>query len=119
STAVSPTHVFTGPGTFHIVLIVTDARGAVSKPKEDIVNVAPPVTTTTTILSSTTTTTLENRPPIADFRVSTHSGTAPLTVVFTNKSTDADGDSFKASWDFGDGSQSSDLNPTHVFTQPG
>src|SRR5262249_58404989 len=94
STAVSPTHVFTGPGTFHIVLIVTDARGAVSKPKEDIVNVAPPVTTTTTILSSTTTTTLENRPPIADFRVSTHSGTAPLTVVFTNKATDADADSF-------------------------
>jgi len=121
SSALNPTHVFTEPGTFTIVLIVTDARGGVSKPKTDIVNVGPPITTTTTttLKVSTTTTTLENRPPIADFRTAPKSGPAPLTVTFTNKSTDPDGDSFKSSWDFGDGSTSSALNPTHVFTEPG
>src|SRR5262249_26779831 len=121
STELSPTHVFKQAGEFHIVLIVTDARGAASQPKADPVNVPPPTTPTTTTPrpSPTTPTAHENHPPIADFRTTPHSGPAPLTVTFTNKSTDPDGDSFKSAWDFGDGSKSTAVNPTHVFTQPG
>ena len=120
SSASDPTHTYKRAGTFHVTLIVTDSHGAVSSPKRDTVNVALPLTTTTTTTpSSTTSTTLENRPPVADFRTAPKSGPAPLTVTFTNKSADPDGDSFKSSWDFGDGSKSSALNPTHVFTQPG
>src|SRR5262249_5253180 len=89
--------------------------------KMDIVNVGPPVTTTTTstLPSSTTSTTLENRPPIADFRMNLRSGMAPLTVAFTNKSSDPDGDPFTSLWDFGDGSQSSDMNPVHTYATSG
>ncbi len=40
---------------------------------------------------------------------------APLPIVFTNSSKDAD----SYLWDFGDGSQSTLANPTHAYTQSG
>ena len=39
------------------------------------------------------------------------------TVIFENKSTYINQTSFF--WDFGDGTNSSDINPTHVFSSPG
>ena len=62
---------------------------------------------------------VENRTPIADFRMSVRSGPAPLTVTFTNKTSDPDGDAFTSHWDFGDGSQSSAATPTHTYTSAG
>src|SRR5262249_41865518 len=64
-------------------------------------------------------TTSSTRAPVADFRMSVRSGPAPLTVTFTNKSSDANGDSFTSLWDFGDGSQSSAANPSHTYTTVG
>src|SRR5262249_49489645 len=58
-------------------------------------------------------------PPRADFRADPTSGTAPLTVRFSNASTDADGDAITSSWDFGDGSTSTDRSPTHLYTSAG
>src|SRR5262249_57246862 len=100
-----------------VSLVVSDSHGAVSSPKRDTVNVAPPITTTTTttLRSSTTSTTLENRSPIADFRTAPKSGPAPLTVPFTHKSTDPDADSFTSLWAFRDPTKSAELCPTHVF----
>src|SRR5207249_3343735 len=60
-----------------------------------------------------------NSAPRADFRADPTSGTAPLTVRFSNASTDADGDAITSSWDFGDGSTSTDRSPTHLFTSAG
>ncbi len=63
--------------------------------------------------------TQENEPPTADFRAEPRSGTAPLTVVFENRSTDRDGDALTYEWSFGDGGSSAEKDPTHVYTTPG
>ena len=109
---MNPTHTFTQAGEFHISLTVTDARDAVSKVKMDIVNVDAPIVPPPPPV-------VENRSPIADFRMSVRSGPAPLTIAFTNKSSDPDGDAFTSLWDFGDGSQSSAVNPTHTYPTSG
>ncbi|SVB66306.1 uncharacterized protein METZ01_LOCUS219160, partial [marine metagenome] len=38
-----------------------------------------------------------------------------LTVMFTNTSTDEDGDALSYSWEFGDGNSSTDESPTHMY----
>ncbi len=54
--------------------------------------------------------------PTASFRISLSSGGAPLTVEFTDTSTDAP---TSWSWNFGDGATSALKSPTHVFRTPG
>jgi hypothetical protein len=55
-------------------------------------------------------------PPIADFTASPTSGSSPLTVQFTDLSTQAP----KAwLWAFGDGTQSTKRNPVHTYSAPG
>jgi len=53
--------------------------------------------------------------PVAAFSGSPQSGGAPLTVVFLDYSTGAS----TWSWDFGDDTNSTAQNPTHVYTAPG
>ncbi|WP_158267630.1 InlB B-repeat-containing protein [Adhaeribacter arboris] len=44
-------------------------------------------------------------------------GTSPLTVQFTgNKSTDPEGQTLTYAWNFGDGTTSTEANPSHTFT---
>ncbi|TAK32117.1 MAG: PKD domain-containing protein [Chloroflexota bacterium] len=53
----------------------------------------------------------------AGFTATPLTGTAPLTVTFTNQST---GDFSSSLWDFGDGTPTSTLtDPEHTFTTPG
>ncbi len=54
--------------------------------------------------------------PVAAFTASPLSGTAPLTVTFTDQST---GTVTSWMWHFGDGDTSTDQNPTHVYTVKG
>lgn len=51
----------------------------------------------------------------ASVNASPASGCAPLTVTFTNNSTNA----VNYHWDFGDGSTSTNAQPVHTFTTPG
>ena len=44
------------------------------------------------------------------------SGTAPITVKFTDRS---EGDGLRYFWDFGDGETSTQQNPTHVYSIAG
>ena len=53
--------------------------------------------------------------PIAAFKADVRSGFAPLTVKFSDDSKMAT----SWAWDFGDGSTSTDKNPTHVFAAVG
>ena len=53
--------------------------------------------------------------PVANFSTSVTEGYAPLTVQFTDLSENAT----SVSWDFGDGSNSTERNPVHKFTTQG
>ena len=53
--------------------------------------------------------------PTADFSGTPTSGTAPLSVAFTDSSTAAT----SWSWTFGDGGTSTDQHPTHIYSLPG
>ena len=62
----------------------------------------------------------QNQPPVAVASADVYSGKAPLTVNFSSSaSTDPDGTIDGYSWDFMDGNFSTDLNPTHVFSDTG
>lgn len=60
-----------------------------------------------------------NTPPQADFTFSPSSPTTDDTVQFTDRSSDAEGAIARWEWNFGDGSTSSQQNPTHRYTQAG
>jgi PKD repeat protein len=55
-------------------------------------------------------------PPVADFTGTPTSGTAPVTVAFTDASS---GTPTSWSWNFGDGTSASSQNPTHTYASPG
>ncbi len=55
-------------------------------------------------------------PPVADFSGSPTSGCAPLTVNFTDESSN---NPTSWSWDFGDMGTSFQQNPGHTYTEPG
>jgi glucose/arabinose dehydrogenase len=58
-----------------------------------------------------------NQPPIALLSASTLSGNSPLTVSFKGDgSSDPNGDALTYTWSFGDGTTSTQANPTKVFT---
>ncbi len=65
-----------------------------------------------TINSNTLTLTVETRPK-AQFSFGPSSGSNPLTVAFTDSST---GTIISRLWDFGDGTTSTQKNPTHQYT---
>ncbi|GAA1264483.1 hypothetical protein GCM10009589_16480 [Arthrobacter pascens] len=54
--------------------------------------------------------------PVASFSANPTSGTAPLTVAFTDAST---GDPTSWAWEFGDGETATAQNPSHTYTAAG
>jgi PKD repeat protein len=53
--------------------------------------------------------------PVANFNANVTNGNVPLTVQFTDLSTNATG----WNWDFGDEATSTELNPTHMYLAAG
>jgi cytochrome c len=63
---------------------------------------------------------LGKRTPIARASADRTSGPAPLTVQFSSEGTeDLDGDALTIEWRFGDGTTSTEANPTHTYEQVG
>ncbi|MFG2356324.1 carbohydrate-binding protein [Streptomyces sp. NPDC048521] len=61
-----------------------------------------------------------NRNPVAKAAADKTSGALPLTVQFSSQgSSDPEGRTLTYSWDFGDGSTSTQANPSHTYTTKG
>ncbi|MFN8187625.1 MAG: PKD domain-containing protein [Gaiellales bacterium] len=99
STLQNPSHVYTVPGVYTVTLTATNDQGSDGETKIGYVTVAA---------------------VIADFSADQTSGTAPLTVSFTDASL---GSPSAWSWDFGDPGSPDNTsvlrNPSHTYSAPG
>jgi gliding motility-associated-like protein len=96
SNAFNPVHQYLTDGVYTVKLVVTDQYGCIDSM----------VKTQYILISS----------PLANFTASdTFSTCPPLFVQFTNTSISY----INSAWDFGDGSTSSNTNPSHFYTSPG
>jgi len=98
ATAQNPLHIYTTAGTYTVSLTATNAAGSTTAAKSGYINV-----TAAGI-------------PVASFTANVTSGSAPLTVRFTDASTN---DPTSWLWDFGDGNTSTVQNPVYAYTTAG
>src|SRR5664280_2207160 len=98
STDQNPTHIFSAAGNYTINLTASNGNGTSSK------------LGAITVLE-------QEQPmyPLANFNTNVTNGYAPLSVQFNDLSENANA----RNWDFGDGVNSTDQNPTHTFFAAG
>lgn len=92
-------HHYMEAGTYTVTLTVTDIGGTDTLTRVDYIGETTPPQ------------------PIADFTATPKRGYAPLTVDFIAQSTGSPALSY--AWAFGDGTVSTEKDPTHVFSTPG
>jgi uncharacterized repeat protein (TIGR01451 family)/CSLREA domain-containing protein len=97
STEQHPTHTYTQTGVYTVTLTVSNPTGSDTLTKTNYITVTEPL-------------------PVAAFTASPVSGTAPLTVTFTDQST---GNPTSWAWAFGDGGSSMAQHPVYTYTLPG
>lgn len=103
ATGITVTHTYTVIGTYTATLTVSDGNGESDN-------------TTINITVS------DNTPqvPTACFTTNQTSGNTPLVVNFNAAcSSDPNGDNLTYAWNFGDGSNSTNISPSHTFTSLG
>src|SRR6267143_3145681 len=99
STAQSPSHTYTAPGSYTVSLIVRSSSGNDTLAQASYINVFVK--------------------PTAQFSGSPTSGQTPLTVQFTDQSTAGSAPITSWQWTFGDGGTSTARSPSHTYTNPG
>jgi PKD repeat protein len=100
SSVKNPSHQYTSAGTYTVKLTASNANG----------------TGTTATKTGYITVTAPGPTPVSDFSANVTSGTAPLTVQFTDLSTNSPN---AWAWDFGDNGTSGVQNPSHQYTSAG
>jgi PKD repeat protein len=95
------THTYVSAGKYTAGVVSTDNAGGASSPATAGVEA------------------IANEPPTAAFRAEPSTGTAPLSVTFTDQSKDSDGQVVAVRWNFGDGATTTERNPTHLYIAPG
>ena len=95
-----PVHAYNSEGTYNVTLTVSNSEGSSTLDKANYIIVNPPPEPTL----------------LANFTVSPVTGTAPLTVKCTDKST---GMPTIFMYNFGDGTYSMESNPVHTYRFPG
>ena len=96
SSSQNPLHVYTTSGIYQVSLQAYNADGYNSTRKAGYITVY--------------------ARPVPYFIGTPRSGTAPLTVTFTDSSTNSP---TSWNWSFGDGATSESRNPVHTYTTPG
>ena len=99
STLQNPVYTYTALGSYAVSLGASNSAGSNTTTKTAYITVNNLAT-----------------PPVASFTANIQSGTAPLTVQFTDTSTNSPNG---WQWAFGDGIQSTERNPAHTYTQGG
>ena len=95
----NPTHTYTTEGTYTVKLMVSNSLGNDSEEKTGYITVG------SVVLA-----------PVANFSSNMTSGEVPLSVQFTDESTNTP---TSWAWDFGDGSTSNEQNPPHTYETAG
>ncbi len=98
STQKNPSHTYSKAGKYNVSLTVRNAAGSNKITKSNYIAVN------------------ALKPPLPAFSASPLNGKAPLTVKFTDKSTN---NPTSWVWDFGDKSTSTVQNPVHKYTKAG
>ncbi|HAI44201.1 MAG TPA: hypothetical protein DCM40_41910, partial [Maribacter sp.] len=98
---INPSHTYTSIDTFTVTLTVIDSEGLSDTSSIDI---------TVTQPSS------GNTPPIAMITATPIGGEVPLLVEFDASGSSDDDMIASYSWDFGDGTTGSGINPSHTYT---
>jgi PKD repeat protein len=98
ATVQNPVHTYTSTGNYTVSLNATNAAGLNITTKTSYINV-----------------TATQGAPVADFSGTPTSGFSPLTVRFNDISTGFV-NPVAYLWDFGDGSTSTERNPSHTYT---
>jgi len=101
SSAQNPIYTYTTTGSFTATCTVTDSgTPAMSTAQTIVIDIAE-----------------GNHPPNVTIQGNPVSGKPPLNVTFTSTVTDDENNTpFSYSWEFGDGSSSTQANPTHTYT---
>ncbi len=99
STEQNPVHVYNNPGLYTVSLTASNAGGNNTLTKSSYIAVSNSITA-----------------PVATFSANTTSGSAPLSVSFTDSSA---GLPTSWVWTFGDGNTSTEQNPAHVYSNAG
>ncbi|AKB56538.1 PKD domain-containing protein [Methanosarcina barkeri] len=94
----NPVREFTTPGNYTVNLTASNSNGTNSK-----------------LATITVTENPEPVLPVANFSTNVSEGYAPLVVQFNDSSKNATG----WHWDFGDGANSTEKNPMHIYTVAG
>ncbi|MDD1718062.1 MAG: PKD domain-containing protein, partial [Methanoregulaceae archaeon] len=92
----NPVHVYENAGVYTVRLMVTNPVGTDTKVRTGFIVLTAPLG--------------------ASFTAVPAEGDVPLTVVFTDTSTD---NPFSWTWNFGDGTYSTVQNPIHTYVRPG
>jgi PKD repeat protein len=98
STVQNPTHVYTSAGKYTVSLTASNSLGSNTRTEKEFITVK------------------SIKPPCADFSGKPTSGRAPLAVIFNDTS---GGSPTSWTWNFGDGTNSTDQNPVHRYTSAG
>jgi gliding motility-associated-like protein len=101
STAKNPSVTYSQPGTYTVRLVVKNAYGVDEEIKTNYITVFPS--------------------PTASFSANLTTACAPASIQFTDQSITPPGAGSIVSWfwDFGDGSNSTQQNPSHTYTSVG